>query len=293
MEILNKNIFITGATGVVGRELVPAIMSFAGNFKVTLGVRNVEKAKEQFAAYSTLDFRYFDIQNASSFDDALFGMDTIFLLRPPSITNIKRFFTPLMESIVSVGIKEIVFLSVQGAEKSSVIPHHRIEKRIEDSGIPYVFLRPSYFMQNLTTTLAKDIRINQEIFLPAGHGIFNWVDVKDVAQATAIILLNFHQYKNQALELTGDENLTFYEAAKILSNVLGRTILFPNPNVFAFYDRQQKQGMAPAKIMVMVLLHSLARFRNVPNITNHIHEITGTPPTRLTAFCEREKLIWT
>ena len=50
------------------------------------------------------------------------------------------------------------FLSVQGAESNPIVPHHRIERAICDLGLPYTLLRPSFFMQNLTTTHLPEIR---------------------------------------------------------------------------------------------------------------------------------------
>jgi len=63
-------------------------------------------------------------------------------------------------------VNQVVFLSVQGAEKSKVIPHNRIESLIIEYGMEYIFLRPGYFMQNLTTTLLPDIIKRRQIFLP-------------------------------------------------------------------------------------------------------------------------------
>ncbi|WP_338151701.1 hypothetical protein [Listeria grandensis] len=34
--------------------------------------------------------------------------------------------------------------------------------------LPYTFLRPSFFMQNLNTTHQMDIQKNQDLFIPAG-----------------------------------------------------------------------------------------------------------------------------
>ena len=49
---------------------------------------------------------------------------------------------------------------MQGVEKNKIIPHHKIEKLIVVSKIPFTFLRPAYFMQNFTTTLSNDILNN-------------------------------------------------------------------------------------------------------------------------------------
>ena len=79
------------------------------------------------------------------------------MLRPPQISDVKKYFAPLVETAKKSSIKHIVFLSVQGVDNSKIIPHHKIEKSIVDSKIIYTFLRPAYFMQNFTTTLRNDL----------------------------------------------------------------------------------------------------------------------------------------
>lgn len=91
------------------------------------------------------------------------GIDTIFLLRPPHLSDIDTYFKPLIFKIKDTNIKQIVFLSVQGAEKSKAIPHNKIERLINENELDFIFLRPSYFMQNLTTILIDDIKTKREI----------------------------------------------------------------------------------------------------------------------------------
>jgi hypothetical protein len=40
-------------------------------------------------------------------------------------------------------------------------------------------------MQNLTTALLPEIKKHQSITLPSGKGVFNWIDVKNIAEAIA------------------------------------------------------------------------------------------------------------
>ncbi|KQQ62564.1 NmrA family NAD(P)-binding protein [Microbacterium sp. Leaf320] len=49
------------------------------------------------------------------------------------------------------------------------MPHYRVEKYLEAVGAPFTFLRPNFFMQNLSTTYREDIRDRDEIYLPAGR----------------------------------------------------------------------------------------------------------------------------
>lgn len=283
------NILITGATGNVGREVINCLFHLNSPNQVFAGVRNVERAKNQFSDFSNLKYVEFDFENPETFESALNEIDLIFLLRPPHISDIKGVFNPLIDSIKSHGINKIVFLSVQGAEKSKIIPHHKIEQLILDNNIQYVFLRPGYFMQNLTTTLRDDIKIENKIFLPAGKAKFNWIDVKNIAEVATIILNDFDDYHDQILEITGYENKDFQEVAQELSQVLGRKIEFENPNPLKFYLAKKKQGAERGMILVMIMLHFLPRFQKDPQISKFYEELTGKEPNTLREFIEREK----
>ena len=128
----------------------------------------------------------FDFEQPDTFDNALKAIDTIFLLRPPHIDDIEKYFRPLIQKIKEHNVKELVFLSVQGAEKSKVIPHNKIERLIQEYKLDYVFLRPSYFMQNLTTTLLDDIKTKRQVILPSGKAKFNWIDIENIAETSAV-----------------------------------------------------------------------------------------------------------
>ena len=104
-------------------------------------------------------------------------------------------------------------------EKSSIIPHHKIEKLIVESKIPYTFMRPAYFMQNFIGNLNNDLIHKNRIFLPSGNAKFTLVDVHDIGNVVAEIILNSKNHINTSYELTNNEKLTFGEMATQLSEV--------------------------------------------------------------------------
>ncbi|HEY6914731.1 MAG TPA: NAD(P)H-binding protein, partial [Paludibacter sp.] len=117
-----KQILITGATGNVGVEVIRFLERSGSTDKIIAGVRNIERAKEQLKDFSNINFVGFDFEQPETFDNALKNTDTVFLLRPPHISDTEKYFRPLVQKIKEHGVKEVVFLSVQGAEKSKVIP---------------------------------------------------------------------------------------------------------------------------------------------------------------------------
>lgn len=283
-----KNILITGATGNVGFEVIRFLTKNNSTNNIIAGVRNINAAKKLFKDYSTIDFVNFDFEQPDTFDNALKNINTIFLLRPPHISDIDKYFVPLMTKLKEYEVNEVVFLSVQGAEKSKVIPHNKIEKLIENYNLNHIFLRPSYFMQNLTTTLLKDIKNKRQIILPAGKAKFNWIDIENIGEISSIMLNRFSDFSNQTFELTGELNIDFFEVTDLINTVIKRPISFSNVNPLKFYKIKKNDGMEKGMIIVMIMLHMLPRFQKEPVISNYYEQLTGKKPTTLIDFIKRE-----
>jgi len=216
-------------------------------------------------------------------------MDCIYIVRPPQISDTDKYFKPFIQIIKQYCIPETIFLSVQGAEKSKVIPHHKIEKLIMENQLNYVFLRPGYFMQNLTTTLLSDIKQKRQIILPAGKAKFNWIDVENIGEVSAIVINKFQEFKNNAFEVTGNEIENFYTVETLMNKVLSNRVTYAATNPFKFYALKKKEGMNKSMILVMIMLHFLPRFQKLPRISNFYTSITNKKPTGLLNFIEREK----
>lgn len=284
-----KKILITGATGNVGFEVIRFLYEINTTYQIVAGVRNLEKAKEVFADYPKLEYVYFDFENADTFETSLKGIDRIFLLRPPDISDVDKFIRPFIIQMKKMNVEEIIFLSVQGAEKSRVIPHNKIERLINEFELNYIFLRPAYFMQNLTTTLLGDIKTKRGVFLPAGKARFNWIDIENIGEAGAILLNRFEEYKNQTFEITGSENKSFEKVICLINAVTQKPVRYINMNPFKFYRMKKREGMVRGMIIVLILLHFLPRFQKEPAISDFFERLTGKKPTDLKTFIDREK----
>jgi len=286
-----KNLLITGASGNIGYELIRGLHEIASPHRIIAADYNISGAREALAGFLSLEYRTVDFTDPGTFKAALKDIDTVFLLRPPQLADVPKYFEPFVDSMLEQGIKEIVFLSVQGVEKQKSIPHHKIERLILTKGLDHVFLRPSYFMQNLTTTLVHEIRSVNKIFIPSGKAVFTWVDARDIGLVGAHVLNDFEKHRNRSLEITGSEQMNFEEVAALLSQVTGRQIAYENPNLMKFFREKRKLGIPKMMIFVMIMLHYLPRFSKKPSpLTDTVMNITGQTPGKLLAFMEREKL---
>jgi uncharacterized protein YbjT (DUF2867 family) len=284
-----KRILVTGATGNIGLEVIHYLSEINSDVEIVAAVRNIEKAKKKIINYPHIQYRAFDFENDHTFSDAFKRVDILFLLRPPHISDVEQIFRPLLNSAKEFGINKVVFLSVQGAEKSKVIPHNKIERLVQALQFEYIFVRPSYFMQNLTTTLLPEILKKRSITLPSGKAKFNWVDVKNIGEATAQLITKFQNYRNKAYDITGEENKNFSQVASLMTQITGEQIRFKSINPISFYFRKKTEGAKSGLAMVMTILHFLPRLQAEPKISDNYQKLTGKVPTTLQEFIKREK----
>lgn len=283
-----QRILVTGATGNVGMEVIKSLCALNAQLEIVAGVRDIEEDKQKLLPYK-VSLKKFDFTDITTYSPALENCQILFLLRPPQISDTETYFKPLINFAKQGGIQHIVFLSVQGVEKSSIIPHHKIEKLIKESEIHYTFLRPAYFMQNFSTTLRKDLLAKKLIFLPAGNAKFTLVDVRNVGEVAARIIVDTEKHVNQSYELTCKEKLTFKEMAEKLSSGLGIPIKYESPNLLHFYLTKRKEKVPAMFILVMIMLHYFPRFQKEPAITMCVEEITGEPSTTFDQFVADHK----
>lgn len=278
------NILITGATGQVGTAVVEHLLvgPLAKSTVAALrpGTENQTKANAA---------RILDFEDPSTFEAACTDITILFLLRPPHISAVEKYFRPLLTTARDCGVEKVVFLSVQGADKSSVIPHYKIEQLIKEFGFAYIFVRPGYFMQNLTTTHRPSIAEKDQIVLPAGEAAFTWVDVENVGEASAKLLENFDAHCNTNIDVTGTEQKSFSEVANTLTEELGRKISYRSINPISYYFMKRKSGMDKSFALVVTLLHFLPRLQKPGPLSNAYQDLTGKTPTTIKEFVLRER----
>ena len=280
-------ILVTGATGNVGIEVVRLLQKTDARF--VIGVRDIARAKKTIG--SGLEYVEFDFEKPATYKQALTNVRKIFLVRPPVISDVKKYFHPFIDLAKAQGVEHIVFLSLLGVEKNSVVPHHKIEKYILASNIPYTFLRASFFMQNLNTTHREDIRKHNEIILPAGKGKTSFIDVRDIAEVGFMALID-DKHMNKAYDLTGSEALDYYQIAEIFSEVLGRKITYTNPSPLQFFMHMKAQGMKPGFIFVMIALYSTAKMGLAGRISDELPKLIDRASITVEQYVKDYKDQW-
>lgn len=278
--VIGMKVLVTGASGNVGQYVTEHLLEM-GEQVVTAGT-DIQKLKVMFG--ERVDTVYFDFTQKVTFNEVLNQVDRVFLIRPPHLGKPEDLY-PFIDAMKSHKIKLVSFLSLMGVEKNTIPPHHKIEKYIKASGIPYAHVRPGFFMQNLSGIHSVEIRENNEIFIPAGNSKTSFIDAEDVGLSVATVLHDVNKYRNTAHTITGAEALTYYQIADILSRVTGRKITYAKPGYMEYRRYYIKQrGLDKGYVNVTVALYFMTRMGTAKEVTDDFVTLTGKPPRTFEEF---------
>jgi len=280
-------ILVTGATGNIGSFVVKELVQLGCSVKAA--VRNMKK--DNFPN-PLVEAVIFDFTDPSTFPHALSGVDKLFLVRPPQLANPAKDMKPFLSAVKEKGIKHIVFVSLMGVEKNPVVPHRKIENMIIEFNLPYTFLRPSFFMQNLNTTHLDDIKLRDELYMPVGKAKTSFIDTRDIAAAAAVCLTG-KGHIGKAYTLTGNEALDYYEVENILTDVLQRKIRYKKPNAWNFRRTIIKRGIDVKFANVMTMLYLATSFGTAAKVTTDTMQLLGRQPISFRKYAEDHKEMWT
>ena len=144
-------ILVTGATGQVGRAVVEELLARGATVRAM--VRDLRRDSVPDGRVELVEG---DFGQPATLDAALAGADRAFLLSPsaPDQVELQGNF---VDAARRAGLRHLVKLSGAHAlpDAPGLFPrwHGQIEQRIRESGVPYTFVQPVYFMQNIPTQI--------------------------------------------------------------------------------------------------------------------------------------------
>ena len=290
---MTETILVTGATGTLGSEVVKQLVSAKDQRKEDIIVKA--------AARSTNDdtFRNLGVQivqhdynKPDSLSAALRGVDKLFLLTPFQ-SNMVDLTSNLVNEAKNAGVKYIVKQSVLGADiEPGITPsrlHRQAEKIIEESGIPFTFLRPNFFMQNFITFYSHFIKTQGAFYVPAGDAKASFIDVRDIA---AVAVRSFSDssknsesnHTRKAYDITGSEALSYGQAAEILSKEIGKQVNYVNISDEDARKGMKDMGVDDWTINSMIELFGITRAGYLSEISPAVEQVAGNKPITFSQF---------
>jgi NAD(P)H dehydrogenase (quinone) len=160
---------------------------------------------------------------------ALAGTDQLLLISATDQGQRVAQHENVVATALRAGVDLIAYTSVLHADTSTIAlasEHQATEAIIRASGLPYVFLRPSWYLENYTANLAPALQYGA-IFGSAGDGRISAATRADYAAAAAAVLTAGGP-AGTAYELGGDTPFTMAELAAEVSRQTGKQIAYQN-----------------------------------------------------------------
>src|SRR2546426_3916858 len=273
------SILVTGATGTVGSEVVKQL-SDKGKI-IRAATRSA--SDNTFRNLNSVRVVQLDYNNPDTLATAFKGVEKLFLLTPPQSSTVD-FTSNLVREAKKAGVKYIVKQSVMGADAEPEITptpirlHRQAEKIIEESKIPFTFLRSNSYMQNFVNFYSHSVKTQGAFYVPAGDARISFVDVRDIAAIAVHALTSSNdKHEGKAHDLTGGE-------AEILSEQLGKKVNYINVS-----DEDARKGMKDMRmddwiINSIIELFEFAKAGHWSAISPVTEQITGNKPISFSQF---------
>lgn len=268
-------IAVLGATGTIGRHIAAGLADSAVDARAV--VRDADRTDVP------LPVVHGDLTQPNTLRTALEGAQRLLLLTPHGPDQDLQEAAAVVAARAA-GVEHIVKISGSAPSlgpngpSPTAVAHWRTERLIEESGLRWTFLRPSFLMQNL---LAMPQTLGL-LLAPMGHAPIAMVDARDVA-ACAVAALTCDDAEG-AWHLTGPAGVTFDEAVRYLG---ARRYVNVPPRLAA--KALRKRGASAFEIEHSI---GMARFfasgaDRTP--TGDVERLTGRAPLSLEQFFKDQK----
>lgn len=268
-------VLVTGATGKIGKSLVALLTK--GGVKHRAATRNSE--------------RPFDWTNPETWDAALEGVASVFLVAPPTVQDPYSRMIAFAQSAMRKAVRRFVFVSMASLPAGGPA-HGQVHQWLKDTSDDWTVLCPTAFMQNFSEgwNLAS-IRDESTIYSNTGAGRVPFISTDDVASAAFAALTSPERF-NRDLVLTGPEALSYDRVAELVGLACGRGVTHTRISTAALIERFRNRGLPEATARYIAAAYQAVADGNRDQTTETLKALTGKPPVTFQAFAEASAKVW-
>ena len=221
-------IAVTGATGHLGRLVVENLLERGvAPGRIAALVRSPEKAAD--LAARGVQVRQADYARPDTLVPALQGVETLVFVSGSEAGQRIPQHRNVVDAARQAGVRLIAYTSILKADTSGMqlaAEHRATEEMIRASGIPFVFLRNSWYLENYAGTLPSALE-HGALLGSADDGRVSAATRADFAAAAAAVAAG-EGHENRIYELGGDEAFTLAELAAMIAEASGRPVEYRN-----------------------------------------------------------------
>jgi len=287
-----KKVLITGATGATGGNAIKKLLEL--KVPVRALVHQIDGRSKDLSAKG-VEVVEGDLSDLASVSAALKGITGAYFVYPiqvPGILEATAFFT---QAAIEEGVGCIVNMSQISARriaKSHAAQNHWIAERLLDrSGIPVTHLRPTFFAEWLMYQ-SKSIREKDVLPLPFGDARYAPITAEDQGRVIAAILNDPAEHGGKIYPLYGPKELSQSEIADILSQVLGRKIIYIPMEIEPFKQVLKDMGFNSHFIQHISAVAQDCRDGLFAGTNDLVEKLTGQKPMTMLDYIAKNKALF-
>jgi uncharacterized protein YbjT (DUF2867 family) len=181
-------VLMIGATGKNASLVIPELKQRGVSIRALVRDKDkLEAARHQGVDEAVVG----DLGDADSLRSAASGMEGVFHLNPAFAPNEAELGVSMVEAAKAVGVQKFVFSSVIHPSISALSNHaakRPVEEALCESGMQFIILQPTMFMQNFDSGWKAVIEKGQFALPYSKHAKASYVDYRDVAEVAAIAM---------------------------------------------------------------------------------------------------------
>ncbi|WP_250032019.1 SDR family oxidoreductase [Paractinoplanes maris] len=212
-------IVVTGATGHLGRLTIQSLLAKGVPASEIVGLgRQIDKIAD--LGVTTKQVAYEDPEALRA---AFEGADKVFFISGSEAGNRLGQHRNVVDAARAANVGVVVYTSAPKADTTDMklaAEHLTTEQWIKDAGLPYVFLRNSWYVENYSVEQA----LAHGLFGAAGDGKISASPRADYAEAAASVLTT-EGHEGKVYEL-GGEAFTLTELAAEIAKQSGRPVTY-------------------------------------------------------------------
>lgn len=270
-------IVVTGATGKLGRLVIAGLLEKVPAAEIVAAVRTPEKAADLAAL--GVGVREADYDRPETLASAFRGADKVLLISGSDLGADRVMqHQNAIDAAKAASIDLLAYTSELRADTSPLklaAAHKETEQNIQNSGLPFVFLRNGWYFENQTMMLGPAVQ-HGAILGAAGDGRFASAAIADYAAAAVAVLTQPGQ-ENKIYELAGDFPYTMAEMAAEVTKQAGKPVVYTDLPPDAYQGALVGFGLPAFMAEYLVDAEVCAAKGELDDRSGELHALIGRP----------------
>ncbi len=268
-------VLVTGATGKTGRSLIAQLQERGVAYRAAS--RNGEPA--------------FDWTRPATWEPALDGVASVYLVAPPTVDDPYSRIIAFLEMAKRTGPRRFVFLGMASLPAGG-FAHGQVHQWLKDNSDDWAVLSPSAFMENFSEgPYLETIQREATFYSNTRTGRVPFISAENIA-AAALGALTAPAPLNRDFTITGDESISYDRVAELISEALDRTITHTHISTEALIERFLARGLPEPTARFLAFGYQTIATGYQDRITKDFGSLTGKRATTFQSFAEANAPVW-